>query len=55
MLANLTEDGKESGAGGVGADPNGGAEPGEDPKFDPQKEIMDAVNLYKSMNGGKKE
>lgn len=55
VLADLTEDGKESGAEGVGAAPNGGAESGEAPESDPQKEIMDAVNLYKSMNGGKKE
>lgn len=54
MLADMGADGKDSGTNDVGADPNGGADPENGGQPDPKKEIMDAVNLYKSMNGGKK-
>lgn len=55
VLNNMAEDVKNSGTGGVGADPNGGAEPKAGDPIDPKKEIMDAVNIYNNMtNGGKK-
>ena len=54
VLADMGADGKDSGTNDVGADPNGGADPENGGQPDPKKEIMDAVNLYKSMNGGKK-
>lgn len=54
VLADMGADGKDSGTNDVGADPNGGISPGKEGQPDPKQEIMDAVNLYKSMNGGKK-
>ena len=54
VLADMGADGKDSGTNDVGADPNGGIDPGKEGQPDPKQEIMDAVNLYKSMNGGKK-
>ena len=52
VLSNMQQDAAASGAEDVAAAPNGGAEPAAED--DAAKEIADAVNLYKKMNGGVK-
>lgn len=52
VLANIKDDANESGTGGVAADPNGGADTGDE--VDAEKEIADTVNLFNKMNGGLK-
>lgn len=55
VLANIEQDGAESGAEGVGADPNKGPEADGVADDDAEKEIAEAVNLANMiMNGGKK-
>lgn len=52
MLSKMEADAENSGAAAVGADPNGGAE--AVPAEDPMKEVMETVNIFKMMQGGKK-
>lgn len=52
ILRNMDADAEESGAEDVAAAPNSGAE--TEGEVDIEKEIAEAVNLYKMMNGGKK-
>lgn len=54
VLANMTQDGDESGAEGVPAAPNAGPEGQEGDPVDPEKEVADAVDLFNKLMGGKK-
>ena len=55
ILNEMQEDAKESGAEGVAAAPNGGADPAADDAEAAKQAAQDAVNLFKTMkNGGKK-
>lgn len=55
ILNEMQEDAKESGAEGVAAAPNSGADPAADDAEAAKQAAQDAVNLFKMMkNGGKK-
>lgn len=55
VLNNMTADNAESGAKAVAAAPNNGPEANAEEAIDPEKEVMEAVNLFNKMrNGGKK-